>query len=483
MKKNKSLMSFRTPPSKIELLINKDSEPINLMFQNSSSFNGLCSVFGSIFDSPNHMFSIKSCNDRSIYIDLINPIKDFPKEKQFWLQMVPIKRNYDDLYEKLKEKGIPIVSNFRRDTNQSMIPGEINKEEYSYESSLKMTRILARSIIDVVRDDDSTLFPISVVQSLCNHPMVSFYSAPEITNALTEVMIELFGDSCLWDIHQDPDTVPYFKQFIGILIQPLCESGLICKSLHRALFHFAPTAFSESIIYGVTKMLKTRMNPQTAYSILNSVFPTSFVVKSFRSREHLNTFIFENNYVNEYPYVALRLLVQKWTIEQRSAKTVALMISQLGCESLFTSKLVVKSIIDPVLDMIYDDILDSDLPYLEMTESQMLALTDKLESGVPIFKAVFKKDVPVQVEALNRITDSVAKRNFEPKGLLLVLFTFLYQNGIITSMAYNKWLSMRNEDQPFGKQGASLEINTGLMNIIPPPVPQFFPRPDKITKK
>ena len=230
-------------------------------------------------------------------------------------------------------------------------------------------------------------------------------------------------------------------------------------------------------------MLKTRMNPQTAYSILNSEFPTSFVVKYFRYREHLNTFIFENNYVNEYPYVALRLLVQKWTIEQRSAKTVALMISQLGCESLFTSKLVVKSIIDPVLDMIYDDILDSDLPYLEMTESQMLALTDKLESGVPIFKAVFKKDVPVQVEALNRITDSVAKRNFEPKGLLLVLFTFLYQNGIITSMAYNKWLSMRNEDQSFGKQGASLEINTGLMNIIPPPVPQFFPRPDKITKK
>ena len=404
--------------------------------------------------------------------------------------------DFDSKISTLISNGVPLpTASFSEELVQFLF-GKKTIGISSYQPTLFLQRLLTLSIIDVITNLGSTnQFTVSVVKAMDFSPTQSIFKPEMIINSLVDVIIEVFGDVCLWEESKDPLSIPQFHAFVGLLAAAVARSENSAKCIRFAIDKFCPSSFGDAFLMLFVEKLQLRLDSSNCFRVLSDVFGDFWFIKSFRNRQLLTYFILSKNNVTILPYVAVYCLVAGWALDGHDAKSAAISISQIGGSSLFISKRLAKAVVYPILDAIYSQPFSSDLPYLEMTEEQLKSVNNKLENAMPILKATIFIDRRVQLATLNCICNFIGKHNFEPKGLLLAIFSFLSESCVIHPSVFNCWMQQETDMQPkfdaFSQTGygivqrdandyvdedsdeleykfsALLEVNSLLMTLIP----------------
>ena len=233
------------------------------------------------------------------------------------------------------------------------------------------------------------------------------------------------------------------------------------------------------------------------------MFCDIWFIKAFRTRQNLQQFVMKGNNVSFLPYIAIYCLVSGWALDGHDGKSASMSISQISSPSIFVSKRLSRAVFLPILEAIYSQPLNSDIQYLEMTKEQLKSVLTKLENSLPILKVTIAIDRRVQFATLNYICNFISRHNFEPKGLLLAIFSFLYEKLIVHPSVFNSWVMQVPElsktfvefqisrqfdpdnidyDVLEGKSAALIEINSLLLTIMPGAFPTHA-RTDALQKR
>ncbi|EAY11708.1 hypothetical protein TVAG_488100 [Trichomonas vaginalis G3] len=452
--------------STLKVRLSKETKPFYISVDKSSQSHYINSVLASIFDRPpSTYFNLSRDDDKSLSINLTQfDTIDVPKKNSCTLAYITSDYDFDAKFKALYDAGVPIPKSVYNEEIADYLFGQKLLDVSSYQPTLFLQRVLALSIIDIINDKPPNAFTISVVNSIDFSP-TSVFKPVVITNALINVIIDVFGEICLWDESNDPKTMPQFNKFVGLLAATVARSKRTNSCIRDALDQFCPSYFAESFITLFVAKIQTRLTETDTFRVLSEIFGDFWIIRAFRTRNLLNNFIYSLNTISVLPYVGIYCITAGFALDGQNSAPASISILQIGSTSLFTSSRVAPMVIDPILEAIYSQPLSSDLPFLEMTEQQLISVNIKLNAALPIFQATITKSRTVQNAVLDYIVEIISRHSFEPKGLLLTIFSFLFEKDIIQPSVFNNWMQISfNSD---GKHAALLEINSMLMTLIP----------------
>lgn len=465
--------------STLEVRLSKDTRPFYISVDKSSQSHYLNSVLASIFDRPpSTYFNLCRDDDRSLSINLTQfDTIDVPKKNACTLAYITSDYDFDAKFKTLYDAGVPLPRSVYSEEIADFLFGQKMLDISSYQPTLFIQRVLALSITDIINDKTPNPFTASVVNAI-DFTSSSIFKPIIVTNALINVIIDVFGETCLWDDSNDPANLPQFNKFVGLLAAIVSRSKNTTSCIKDALDQFCPSLFVESFIIIFVAKLQTRLTESDTFQVLSEMFGDQWIIRAFRNRVLLNSFIYSLNTISVLPYIGIYCLTAGFALDGHDAIPASNSICQIGAPSLFASSRVAPMVLDPILDAIYMQPLTSDLPFLEMTEEQLKSVTAKLNAALPILKITITRSKTVQAAALDFVVDTVAKHSFEPKGLLLTIFNFLFEKDVVHPVVFNDWMQMTTNSD--GKHAALLEVNSMLMTLIPGGYPptnkaEFFP--------
>ena len=431
------------------------------------------SVFSTIFERPaTTTFSLRKTNDKTATFHL--PKNDSflqCENKNYYMSFVSKDTDIDKRFIELYKDAEPIPSSQKPDQILQFLMKENVSEITFYQPTIFLQRILTLSIIDIIKDKGVNQFTVSIVNSLEITNSNTLFSPDVIVGAFIDVIINVFGEACLWEDSSNPEEFPEFDVFIGLLVSLIIKATGSRKFLRKIIVPFCPSSFSESFIKALIAKLLTRLVDTDVFQIISEIFCDKWIINCFRTRELLSKFVLSGNNITILPYVGIFSLVSQWcfiptiTKMKNVAQTISCSLSQIGSLSLFVSKRTARNVIYPLLDSFYENELSFDIPLLEMTQEQKNRIKAKLETSLPILQETILKHRLVQLHTLDYIVKYMTKRRFEPKGLVLILFSFLYEKNIVHATVFNSWMTISPEAQ--GKYSALLEVNSFLMTLIP----------------
>ena len=472
----------------VKICVSDTGEPFFIDSSSNLKPDFYNSVFTTLFErAPATTFSLKKSEEKLPTFSFIHS-GDFQQcdSKNHYLGFISKNLDIDKRFIELYEEGLPIPQNMQPEQILQYFLQEKIVDVTNYLPTIFLQRILTLSIIDIIKDKGANQFTVSVVNCVDFSNSRTLFRQDVVVNSIIDVIINVFGEACLWEDSSDPEEFPEFDIFIGLLSSMIIKSKNNMKFLRKIICPFCPSAFAESFIKALINKLQTRLIEIDVFGIISQIFGEKWIINCFRTRESLTKFVLSGNIINILPYVGVYCLTCQWCYAdsfesmKMIAKNVACSISQIGSFSLFASKRIARSVLYPLLDSIYEYDLDFDLPYLEMSEEQKVGILIKLETSIPILKETIMKQRLVQLHSLDYIVKYLSKRRFEPKGMALILFSFLSDNNIIHPTVFNSWMTISPESQ--GKYSALLEVNSLLMTLIPGSFPTTS-KNDFINKK
>ncbi|KAK8884711.1 hypothetical protein M9Y10_043830 [Tritrichomonas musculus] len=455
----------------IELRFCENTDPLTVSIPSGFTPHALNSTLASLYDfGPTASFSL--LNDKVLpnRIDLTATdafISD-ASGKSFLLTVKQDVPDIDERYDMFVKKGKRIQPGLACNQFYLLVSGE--KKYNSYFFTLYLQRFLTRAILDIINNRVSPLAK-SLVYYLSPQAPTTIFQKQVVTNALIDVFTESFGDSCLWETNQPPNTLPIWKRLIGFLSALIAKREISFISIKKAIEPFQPSKVSESLCIELANALRMMMVDSEVLSIISEMFPDKFFINCFTKKVKLFNILLTGDFPPILPFVTITCLVDFSLKGKMSIDGTKEIIKQIGHPGLFASKRIIKAVIDPIMNYIFNKILANDVPYLEMTKTQLDNIMETLNSMVPILKAsIFMR--PIQYYTLIRIQKIMEKHGFEPKGLVFVLFSFLYDHEIIHPDVYNLYVQSNNSDMA-GRNSVLLEINAYLLTIIPGPFPSI----------
>ena len=457
----------------VKISISDTSEPFFIDSDSNLKPEFYNSVFTTLFErTPTTTFSLKKSEEKFPTFSFIHSC-NFQQcdSKNHYLGFISKNLDIDKRFIELYEEDQPLPQNMQPEQVLQFLLQEKVVDISYYLPTIFLQRILSLSIIDIIKDKGVNQFTVSVVNSVDFSNSRTLFRQDVVVNSIIDVIINVFGEACLWEDSASPEEFPEFDLFIGLLSSLIIKSKNNMKFLRKIVYPFCPSAFTESFIKALINKLQTRLTESDVFGIMSQIFNDKWIINCFRTTELLTKFVLSSNIINILPYVGIFCLTSQWcfsnSLEKMKilGKNIACSISQIGSFSLFASKRVARNVLYPLLDSIYENDLNFDLPYLEMTEEQKKKILAKLDTSIPILQETIMKQRLVQLHSLDYIVKYLSKRRFEPKGMALILFSFLSEKNIIHPTVFNSWMTISPESQ--GKYSALLEVNTFLMTLIP----------------
>lgn len=462
---------LRASQDVIELRFCENTDPLTVSIPSGFTPHALNSTLASLYDfGPTASFSLSSADSKDYHKELTEMESFIPPigGQSFFLKVKQEIPDIDERYNQLVKEG----ARFKPDLscNDFYAFASLQKTFNSYYFTLFLQRFLTRAILEIINNRVTPLAK-SLVPYLNPKAPTTLFEKQTITNVLIDVFTESFGDSCLWETNQPPNTLPIWKRLIGFLSSLVSKRAISFVSIRKAIEPFQPSKVSESLCIEMANALRMMMVDSEVLSIISEMFPDKFFINCFTKKSKLFNILMTGDFPPILPFVTISCLVDFALKGKMSIDGTKEIIKQIGHPGLFASKRIIKAVIDPIMNYIFNKILVSDVPYLEMTKMQLDNVMEVLNNMVPILKAsIFMR--PIQYHALLRIQKIMEKRGFEPKGLVFVLFSFLYDHEIIHPDVYNLYVQSNNSQIP-GRNSVLLEINAYLMTIIPGPFPSI----------
>lgn len=467
----------------IELRFTENSDPLSIAIPSGFTPHALNSTLASLYDfGPTASFSL--LNDSNMpkrNLTDLTQCEAFTPSTCGHSFLLTVKQNVPDIderYEKLKAENLAFKPNLSSDNFYFFASGETTYNSYFF--TLFLQRFLTLAILDIINERVTPLSK-SLVPYLHPEAPTTIIKKQVITNALTDVFTECFGDSCLWENNQSPISLPFWKRLIGFLSALISKRRISYISVKKSIEPFQPSRVSESLVIEIAKVLRVMMVDSEVFTIVSEMFPDKFFLNCFLKQSKLFDTLLTGDFPPILPFVTISCLISLALKGKKSIEGTKEIIKQIGHPALFASKRITKAVIDPIMTYIFNKILASDLPYLEMTKEQYNLIIETLDSMAPILKAAIYVR-PIQYETLLRIQKWMEKRGFEPKGLVFVLFSFFYNHEIIHPDVYNLYVQANNTQVP-GRNSVLLEINAYLMTIIPGPFPPINKDTPSFAKK
>lgn len=453
----------------IDVVVSKDVESYIISVNNMTSPHYINSVLTTLFDKPPlTSFTLSKENTKNSAFNLTqSEVFNAARDTTCLISYNSPAINLDEKFQQLLEEAESAGLSSNTDLSQ-LIFGQKIVDLESYSSTIQIQRFLTLAILEVVNHNSHNKFANALVGAL-TFTQNSFFRNEIVTNSLVDVIDTVFSEQCLWETKTPAEQIPQFDKLVRIIAVGMSKSEAPSTSVINALKEFAPSHLVDSLIKGIIKILITRLNESDIFKVISSVFPDKEIINCFTSRQNLQNFIFDSSNSTFFPYITVYCLVCNAIYDGDSEASIATSVSQIGSQSLFTSNRIVYVVLKPILDYIFDTILLNDVPYLEITKTQLAELQKFLERMLPILKETIGKYRVVQLSALNKIVKYLVQRRFEPKGVCFVLFHFLYDKEVVHASVFNSWMSLINNSP--GKHSALLEVNTLLMTLIPGPFP------------
>ena len=373
----------------------------------------------------------------------------------------------DGKYDSILSNAVEFPPNLTREAFYSLASGASDFDPYLFE--MYAQRFMYRAILDVFANKRSPIY----------RGILSYFKKGSIlgdslmTNVLIDVISELFGEFCLWDVMNTPSKHECYPILISFLSAMIANETINGKVIRDALMPFRPSSITHSIPISVALKLKEMAPPHDVFRFVTAVFPDKFMLASFNDIGVMFQAILNNDLVDVFPFLTIYGYVWEVVNKKTKPEYAAEVIPHIGMESLLCSKSIIRAVIDPVFNAIYDQVIADNLPFLEMTTDQLDAVVKLLTLAVPIWKVTISKYRGIQPGVLKRLQKLLMKRTFEPKGLCFAWFGFLYDRKILQDMAYNSYLQMNSCHPEPGKNSVILEINSFLLTLIPGPFPEL----------
>lgn len=440
----------------------------------------LNSLLCTIYDYPvSTMFFAHPKGDVSQNMNLANT-EIFPVGYNGDIEISPFQReiDIDARYDEMKAKNEMMKPNLAFEVFYNIVANTDNFD--SYLCCLYLQRFIFRALIDISGNDFNPL-ALSMKPYMYKVSPASYLKTEIFPNALMDVFTTLFGDQCLWDQKPSPFELPQWQPLMGFLAGLIAKNLVSFEAIRCALEPFRPTIFTDLFVSTMIQYLRRKLSEPELFQLMSELFPDSFLYKLYPNHKRVWRMLSEYDAVQIFPFVAIRCQILQNIKEDDLMHSVAKFVQQLGSSAVCSSERISKAIFDPILDFIYDTVLNTNLPYLEMTEDQLKDINKIFTRCFPLLKEVFVGRKTMQIYALKRIQTLMEKRGFEPKGLCFVVYTFLYGNGIVQSDAFNQFYKTLI-NQSSGKSSVLLEINSFLITLIPGSFPNL-PTADQVTKK
>ncbi|OHS95964.1 hypothetical protein TRFO_37908 [Tritrichomonas foetus] len=465
----------------IELRFCENTEPLAVSLPSGFTPHALNSTLATLYDfGPTASFSLSNDGKMAGRLELTQCETFVPNSggHSFLMSVKQNAPNIDERYDQLKKEGASIKPFLATDGFYLFASGQ--KTYNSYYFTLFLQRFLVRAIIDIVNNDVTPLSR-SLVPYLHPDAPTTIVKKQVITNALIDVLTEFFGDSCMWEVNQQPTLLPVWKNLNGFLAALISKRSISYASIRKAIKPFQPSKLSEYLVIEIIHALRMQMTDSEVFSIISEMFPDKFFQNCFTKKSDIYNTIMSGDFPPIVPFVTISCLVSmalKGKINENAAKEIIL---QIGHPALFASNRIARAVFNPISEYIYQKILADELPYLEMTKVQLNQIMDTLKKMTVILKATIKNRT-IQYELLLRMQKVMEKRGFEPKGLCYVFFSFMYNSEIVHPDVYTLYVQSSNSQIP-GRNSVLLEINSFLIEVIPGPFPPINKDAPQYTKK
>ena len=400
---------------------------------------------------------------------ILSKTQAFPSDLagEFSLSFSRSELDIDARYDSLLESGLELSFDVTREKFYSAASGTPDFDTYLF--SMYAHRFAYRAIMDVMNKKFSVL--CTEVIGLLRK--VAIFSDELLTNVLVDVISELFGEYCLWDVNHPLTKHECYGTFVSFLAAVIVNSSMSVCVIRNALAQFQPSLLSQAVPMSVVLKLKDRVPVHDVYRLVADVFPDSFMLNSFQDVGDMFQTIMNNDLVGVFPFLMIYGYVRDVMKKKIEPEQVADVILHIGMDSLICSKSIIRAVIDPVFEAIYEQVLCDPLPYLEMTQAQLDQVVELLTLAIPIWKVTISKYRGIQPNVLSRLQKLLMKRTFEPKGLCFVWFGFLYDRKILQDSAYTMYLKKNERCPKPGNNSVLLEINSFLLTLIPGPLPDM----------
>jgi hypothetical protein len=453
-------------------------DPILIDINGRSRAWNLNATLTSVFDlPPQTLFTV---NER---VD-----ENEPQSKPFSLSGVLFPRRVNGEYDLTYDLSYPDIDdryNFLRDSGETLPASPTPEALWTFLSNspvysihglnLFLHRFLVRAIIDIAQQSISPLTR-SVLPYFHEKLAFDTFHIDLVANVLIDVYSALFGDSALWDRPKSPIDSPEWQFLISFLAGQIRQHRISPKQLRLSIAPFRPSILSESLPIALAVKLRERLPDIEVHRLISEIFSDRFVCKCFENSSDLLQIILDEDLVCVFPYVTIACYILETLAKRIDKDTTPWLLTAIGtpCE-LFANLRVVPVVIDPIFDFICETCFQSRIPYLEMTQDELDRVLEILNWTEPILRVAITHSPSLHKHVLMRLQGLLVKRSFEPKGLCLTWFGFLFNTEIVHESTYEFFLQMEPKPPCPGRTSVLLEVNTFMWAMLP----AQFPDPAK----
>ena len=465
--------NFSNPETTLTLKVNDDNNDfLNISFCHEDATTKLLSYVKTLFlNKENIKINLKSKNNQINLNSDFFPDCKFDQEYLVQTENDPNHIVINQLYIELKKNNVIFKPN--------LLPEIISKKylgmtsNFTFNSFLEVWHeILKKAIIDVCRGE-RYLFLRSLICYLSPDAQINKDYPYLISNVLTDIIASLFDkedeNSNLYSFSESScylENIPEWNPFILFLAELIVRRQISYESVRKAFGIFRPSELSENLVISITKSFLKILPRVEVFKLCTDLFKDKWLFHAFRkiNPNHADNYQTLAELCDVLPYLYINILVSKIYFSE-SPTTIITIINNFSDKSIFDSKRIVK-VFDGLFDLIWDnDLYDSNgVTSLEITKFQHEKISQILKKYVKIFRSLIQS-YEIMAEFLHRIHIILRKHSYLPKGITLLIFSYVWEEGICSTPGFNLWFETLNQED--GASGLIIELNSPLNSIIP----------------
>lgn len=384
--------------------------------------------------------------------------------------------SFEHLYDEMKIKNVRIQPNLIPEVlfSKIMTYSDI-KVKYTQSLFINMMHyFLTRVIIDIC-NDESFLFLRSFIPYLSPETQIHRDFPFLISGVLIDVISTLFVDMPIKELKPDEAVLvmskyPEWYSFIHLLAELIIHRQIPYDSIRKSIGTFRPSILSEQLIIMLASNFLTALPVHETFKICSEIFRDKWLFHAFRTPSIIPTFSLRPDNSQVFPFLYIYGIFSKYFAGEISINAAISSVNSIGEKSLFDSKRILKTFLDAFIELIYQKFinLQNDAGYLELTKFQRDAINFDLMANLPIFKLCIKNK-EVMIAFLDRLRILLMRHDYLPKGLPILLYSFVYNNGICSPSAFNAWLEVvcASKGSYICTSGLLIELNTLVNGSIP----------------
>ncbi|KAK8888867.1 hypothetical protein M9Y10_033607 [Tritrichomonas musculus] len=487
---------FSNPDTLISVKTKSFPEPINILIEKDEPTAQFNSIINSFSDNKLNIYELESSDTQMVMpLDTDFFCTDFfnqahPLNTKRGIQLPSI----DNLYNEMKIKNVKIPPNLLPEVLfDKIISFSDIKVKYIQSFFINiMHNFLTNMIIDVCKGE-SFLFLRSLISYLSPETQIHHDFPFLITNVLIDVISTLFADKPIVELKTDEaflqmSKTPEWYPFIHFLSELIIHRQVPYESIRKSIGVFRPSLISEQLIIMITASFLTILPVHETFKICSEIFKDKWLFHAFRNPSSIPMMVLRPDNSQVFPFLYIYGIFSKYFAGEINLNSALSAVNSIGENSIFDSKRILKTFLDPLIEIIYKKYinLSNDAGYLELTKFQRDAINIDLEANLPIF-TLCVTNKGVMIALLDRLRILLMRHDYLPKGMTLLLYSFVYNNGVCSPSAFNFWFeTVCASKNSQCSSGLLIELNTLVNGSIPSNTSYDnlinLPIPDQISK-